>query len=184
MTADPPRDDTRPDPEHPDEAEEALNWDTSIQDASYVEGPKPVVEKPAAAKPARRARAVVEPGGGASTGSATEATEATEADEATEATEPNAPVSSILLVTYGIIAGAFVLYAVGWFTSVRRNTYVDPSVLGAAMTWLGGALAIAAAPLWFAGVFALTRESKPLSRLLWLLLGLVLLAPIPFFLGV
>jgi uncharacterized membrane protein YidH (DUF202 family) len=167
MTADPP-DDDRP----IEETEEALNWDTSIRDASYVEGPKPV----------RRARRVAEPveagTGGASTSSATETSSASETGSA------SAPVSSILLVTYGIVAGAFLLYAIGWFTSVRRNTYVDPSAIGALMAGLGGVLAIAAAPLWFAGVFVLTRESRPITRLLWLLLGLVLLVPIPFFLGV
>ncbi|WP_411698290.1 hypothetical protein [Conyzicola sp.] len=167
---DPPRDRTTGD--ETDGAEEALNWDTSIRDASYVEGPKPVREKAV-----RRTRSAAEPV--ESAGSASEADSATEAGAVTQA-----PTSSILLVTYGIVAGIFLLYTIGWFTTVRSNTYVDPSAFGALMTGLGGLLAIAAAPVWFAAVFVLTRESKPITRLLWLLLGLVLLVPIPFVLGV
>ena len=160
MTADPPRDDA----DDLDEAEDALSWDTSIRDASYVEGPKPV-------KPARPAstKTVAEPAG------------ATETEVAAPA---EAPTSSILLVTYGIIAGIFLLYAIGWFTTVRRSSYVDPSVLGAFMSILGEVLAVAAAPVWFGAVFLLTRHSKPIVRLLWLLLGLLLLIPVPFVLGV
>lgn len=161
MTADPPRDDA----DDVDEAEDALNWDTSSRDASYVEGPKPVKPvKPASTK------TVAEPA---------EAAEPVEAPAAHEA-----PTSSILLVSYGIIAGIFLLYAIGWFTTVRRSSYIDPSVLGAFMSILGEVLAVAAAPVWFGAVFLLTRHSKPIVRLLWLLLGLLLLIPVPFVLGV
>lgn len=163
MTADPPRDDA----DDLDEAEEALSWDTSIRDASYVEGPKPVAR--------------------ASTGAAAEAAEpasVAEPAEAVDPVDPETPTSSILLVTYGIVAGIFLLYAIGWFTTVRRSSYIDPSVLGAFMSILGDVLAVAAAPIWFGGVFLLTRHSKPIVRLLWLLLGLVLLVPVPFVLGV
>lgn len=161
MTADPPRDDA----DDVDEAEDALNWDTSSRDASYVEGPKPVREK----KP-RSAASVAEPASAA---------EPVEAGEAVET-----PTSSILLVSYGIIAGIFLLFAIGWFTTVRRSAYIDPSVLGAFMSVLGEVLAVAAAPVWFGAVFLLTRDSKPIVRLLWLLLGLLLLIPVPFVLGV
>jgi hypothetical protein len=164
MTDQPPRE---PAGDDADEAEEALSWDTGISDASYVEGPKPARVKK---------RAVAEP---------VDAREAEDAREpADETAREEAPTSSILLVTYGIIAGIFVLYAIGWFTTVRRSSYIDPTALGAFMSVLGEILAVAAAPVWFGAVFLLTRYSKPLTRLLWLLLGLVLLVPIPFLLGV
>jgi hypothetical protein len=164
MTDQPPRE---PAGDDADEAEEALSWDTGISDASYVEGPKPArVKKRAVAEPAD-AREPVDASG-----------------PVDETTREEAPTSSILLVTYGIIAGIFVLYAIGWFTTVRRSSYIDPTALGAVMSVLGEILAVAAAPVWFGGVFVLTRNSKPLTRLLWLLLGLVLLVPIPFLLGV
>jgi hypothetical protein len=170
MTDQPPRE---PAGDDADEAEEALSWDTGISDASYVEGPKPArVKKRAVAEPAD----ALEPEDASGPADAREPVD--------ETTREEAPTSSILLVTYGIIAGIFVLYAIGWFTTVRRSSYIDPTALGAVMSVLGEILAVAAAPVWFGGVFVLTRNSKPLTRLLWLLLGLVLLVPIPFLLGV
>jgi len=166
MTVHPPNE---PPPELPDDdAEEALNWDSSSRDASYVEGPAPVRQGEAAPPAAVRAQ-------GASAGGAADASDAPPAV---------VPTSPFLLVTYGIVAGIFLLYAIGWFTSVRRGSYVDPSVLGTFMTGLGQVLAVVAAPVWFGAVFLLTRHSKPISRLLCLLLGLVLLVPIPFVMGV
>ena len=165
MTADPPTDDA-------DDAEEALTWDASSRDASYVEGPAPV-----------RGTAA----GRASTGPATGEGPATGADPADEApatdAEP-APTSSFLLVTYGILGGVYALYAVGWITTVLRNSISFPDLLSEIMYQLGEFLAIASAPVWFAAVFVFTRNSKPLVRLLWLLLGLILLVPVPFVLGV
>ena len=181
MTADPPRDlPPRDDADDAGEVEEALNWDSSIRDASYVEGPKPVREKPVRDKPVRE-KAVRSARPAAELGASTSS--ATDTRSETDATAP-APTSSFLLVTYGIIAGIFLLYAIGWFTTVRRSSYIDPSALGAFMSILGEILAVAAAPVWFGAVFVLTRDSKPLVRLLWLLLGLVLLVPVPFVMGV
>ena len=161
MTADPPRDDA----DEAEEPEEALNWDTSIRDASYVEGPKPV----------KATRSVAEP---------IDARGTPDVAPTSSTTNPATPTSSFLLVTYGIVAGIFLLYTIGWFTTVRRSSYIDPSALGAFMSILGEVLAVASAPVWFGAVFLLTRDAKPLVRLLWLLLGLVLLVPIPFVLGV
>ena len=161
MTVQPPREP----PSDDDDNEEALNWDSSSRDASYVEGPAPVKQAVA---------------GSAGSPAPVDAVEVE--DDTDEA--PAAPTSSFLLVSYGIIAGIFLLYAIGWFTSVRRGSYVDPSVLGTFMTGLGQVLAVVAAPVWFGAVFVLTRHSKPITRLLWLLLGLVLLVPVPFVMGV
>jgi hypothetical protein len=102
------------------------------------------------------------------------------------AAEPatEAPVtSSLLLVTYGIVAGAFALYTVGWFTTVQRASVLMVDPLAQFMYELGEALAVAAPPVWFGVVYVLTRDSRPLVRLLWLLLGLVLLVPVPLVLG-
>lgn len=173
MTVDAPRDDAD---DELDASDEALNWDGE-RDASHVAGPVPVTPRPTSSKSAKSRPGKPDTAGAeaASTGSATDATDATDAP---------APTSSFLLVTYGIIAGAFLLYTIGWFTTVRRSTYIDPSVLGAFMSTLGEVLAVLAAPVWFGSVLLLTRTSKPIVRLLWLLLGLVLLVPIPFVLGV
>ena len=173
MTADPPDDDA-------DDAEEALTWDASSRDASYVEGPAPV-----RGTTAGRASTGSATGAGAAdgTGPATGANSATESPATDVDAEP-APTSSFLLVTYGILGGVYALYAVGWITTVLRNSISFPDLLSEIMYQLGEFLAIASAPVWFAAVFVFTRNSKPLVRLLWLLLGLILLVPVPFVLGV
>ena len=167
MTVDPPRDDADL------ESEEALSWDGE-RDASHVAGPQP-----ARTKPAKQNKA------GASTGSATDGRASTGSatdGSATDGSATDGPTSSFLLVTYGIVAGVYGLYTVGWITTVLRGggTMV---ILGEVMFQFGEFLAIASAPLWFASAFYLTRGSRPVVRLAWLIAGLVLLVPIPFVLG-
>ena len=163
MTVDPPRDDADL------ESEEALSWDGE-RDASHVAGPVPV-----RAKPVRQRKSAK----GASTGSATESSAT---DDAAVEVAP-APTSSFLLVTYGIVAGVYGLYTVGWITTVLRGGGTMSTILGEVMFQFGVFLAIASAPLWFASAFYLTRGSRPIARLAWLIAGLVLLVPIPFVLG-
>ena len=153
MTVDPPRDDADL------ESEEALSWDGE-RDASHVAGPQPARTKPAKQNKAR-----------ASTGSAT------------DGSATDGPTSSFLLVTYGIVAGVYGLYTVGWITTVLRGGGTMSTILGEVMFQFGEFLAIASAPLWFASAFYLTRDSRPVVRLAWLIAGLVLLVPIPFVLG-
>jgi hypothetical protein len=91
--------------------------------------------------------------------------------------------SSALLIVYGIFAGAFVLYLVGWIVAISHITAPVTDIVPLFMYRLGEGLAIAAPALWFAGVFVLTRGGHVRSRILWLLLGLVIVAPWPFVLG-
>ena len=158
MTVDPPRDDADL------ESEEALSWDGE-RDASHVAGPEPTRTKPVRAK-----KSAADPGVPA--GSAAETTDS-----------GPLPTSSFLLVTYGIVAGVYGLYAIGWITTVLRGGGTMSTILGEVMFQFGEFLAIASAPLWFAATFFLTRGRKPIVRLAWLIVGLVLLVPIPFVLG-
>lgn len=89
--------------------------------------------------------------------------------------------SSALLVTYGILGGAYLLYTVGWVISVfndNRVAYAD--LLSEVMYQLGEFLAIASPAIWFVTVLTLTRGRKPILRLLGLLLGLAVVIPWPF----
>lgn len=91
-----------------------------------------------------------------------------------------------LLVTYGILAGAYLLYTVGWAFSVQRyNAAVPTSLepLNAFMFGLGEILALLAPALWFGAALLLSRGRKPIIRLLALLVGLVATLPLPFVLG-
>src|SRR4051812_8924732 len=97
--------------------------------------------------------------------------------------EPVEQLSSALLVTYGIIGGVYLLYTIGWVIAATRTSSGSADILVQIMFQLGQFLAIAGAPLWFVTVFSLTRTRKPAVRLLWLVLGLALFAPLPFILG-
>ena len=101
--------------------------------------------------------------------------------------DAKAQMPAPLLVTYGIIAGAYLLYTVGWVVSVQRynaTIVTSPEPLNAFMFGLGQILAMVAPALWFAASLLLTRGRKPIIRLLVLLAGLVATLPWPFILGV
>jgi hypothetical protein len=99
-----------------------------------------------------------------------------------DAPAEKAAMSSPALIGLGILAGIYLLYTIGWFIGVGRleNSLTDP--LARFMFSLGTWLAIAAPVVWFASSYLLTR-GKPRLRWTWLILGAVLLAPLPFIAG-
>ncbi len=90
---------------------------------------------------------------------------------------------SLLLVVFGILAGVYLLYTVGWVLSAQRSVPAPLAPFDTVMAGLRLGLAMAAAPAWFAATLWSTRDRKPLFRLLWLVLGGILLVPWPFVLG-
>ncbi|MCU1410786.1 MAG: hypothetical protein JWR04_1493 [Rhodoglobus sp.] len=99
--------------------------------------------------------------------------------------KPQMPAA--LLITYGILAGACLIYTIGWVVSVQRynaTVVTSPEPLNAFMFGLGEILAMLAPALWFVASLLLTRGRKPVIRLLALLIGLVIVLPWPFVLGV
>jgi len=163
------RDDRDPsDTSHGDEDEQALRWDGET-DVSHVAGP--------AAVPVAKTPRVRDAAGPASA-------DAPAADApAAETPAPRTEISAFLLVTYGILAGMYGLYVIGWIVAINRTSIVLSDALAQLMFTVGQGLAIGAAPLWFAAVFVLTRKNRAIIRLLWLLLGLLLVAPWPAILG-
>ena len=92
----------------------------------------------------------------------------------------------MLLVTYVILGGMHLIYLAGWVIALQRlNALSVPStdVLTEIMLQLGEALAIVSPVAWFAAAFMLTKGRRPIVRLLWLLAGLVVVAPWPFVLA-
>ena len=88
---------------------------------------------------------------------------------------------SLLLISYGILGGAYLIYTIGWFVSVfndNRKPFDD--FLTELMYQVGEYLAIASPVLWFVTALVLTRGRKPIARLLALLLGAVVVIPWPF----
>ncbi|TFD90769.1 DNA polymerase III subunit gamma/tau [Cryobacterium serini] len=90
--------------------------------------------------------------------------------------------SSVALVGMGILAGMYLLYTIGWFIGVARieKSVTDP--VTEFMFSLGAWLAVAAPLAWFGATYWLTT-SRPRARLIWLLIGVVVLAPLPFIIG-
>jgi hypothetical protein len=100
------------------------------------------------------------------------------------ADEDAAPrTSSLLLIVYGVLAGVYLLYTFGWITSVVRSTLPVYDLLSGIMYQFGQFLAIASPALWLTAAMLLTRDRKPVVRLLWVVIGLVVVAPWPFLLG-
>ena len=137
-----------------------------------VAGPESAVEAHSGATDPS-APVVAEPGSAAPRNAAVRAP--------TPPTEP-AP-SSFSLIAVGVLAGIYLLYTIGWFIGVTRigNPLSDP--VAQFMFSLGSWLAVAAPVIWFAVVYWLTK-ARLRARVVWLLIGVVVLAPLPFIVGV
>ena len=88
------------------------------------------------------------------------------------------PMSSFTLISLGVFGGIYLLFTIGWFIGVNRidNPLGEP--LANFMFTLGIWLAVAAPAAWFVVTLWLTG-GRPRGRILWLLLGVVLFAPLP-----
>ena len=94
-------------------------------------------------------------------------------------------MSAMLLVVLGIVGGLYIFYAWVTLTWVRAySAAIEASVAGSgaigaffqqAMYWLSPLAAIA----WFVAVLVLYRK-KPIKLIVGLVLGLIILVPIPF----
>ena len=104
-------------------------------------------------------------------------TAAIEADAAARGAE-RSPMSSFTLISLGVFGGIYLLFTIGWFIGVSRIDNPLGDALANFMFSLGTWLAVAAPVAWFAVALWLT-PTRPRGRILWLLLGVVLLAPLP-----
>ncbi len=96
---------------------------------------------------------------------------------------------STALVATGVIAGIYLLYAVGWLIGGLRVNRVagllvtpahgTPPPMWTTGNLVGVWLAAAASVIWFAAVLLLTRTARPWVRWAWLAAGVVLLVPWP-----
>ena len=90
-------------------------------------------------------------------------------------------------MVYGAIAAAYLLFTIGWVLTVARAGVSLPNPFFEVMYRVGGWSAVAAPVAWFGLTFWLTRASSgrraTALRILWLGVGLILLAPWPFIVG-
>ncbi|PRY69105.1 hypothetical protein B0I08_103311 [Glaciihabitans tibetensis] len=164
-----------------DPDEDALNWGDD-GDPTYLDSPAP---DRSSARPADRDEADA----AAATSADPAPTDALPHDESATEAATAAPVerqamSSVMLLSLGVLAGVYLLYTAGWFTSAARNIAVPVGALDVVMAQLREYLSVAAPALWFVATLLLTRGRKASLRLLLLVLGAIVLLPLPFALGV
>lgn len=97
---------------------------------------------------------------------------------------PEEPVqmSNTVLVTLGILAGAYLLFTIGWVIGGLRLQGTAEFLVSPVGYTVAFWLAVAAPAVWFLTVFVLTRTSRAWIRVLLLIGGLALLVPWPFIL--
>jgi hypothetical protein len=88
--------------------------------------------------------------------------------------------SSVVLVSFGILGGIYLLFTVAWLITALRNPTQFQDPLGNAMFILGLWMAVAAPALWFGGVLVLVARSHPWRRILWIALGAAAFVPWPY----
>lgn len=161
-----------------DRNDDALNW-AGDDDPTLVPG-APAEELPAgwsvAGSQGGESQAGQQQSGQQQTGE-------TQKTDAAASVLPSAAVTnSFTLVAMGVIAGIYLLYTVGWFIGGQRigNPISDP--VGEFMFSFGAWLAVASPFVWFTVTYWLTAR-RPRARVIWLLVGVVLLAPLPFIFG-
>jgi hypothetical protein len=152
--------------------DDALTW-AGGRDPSHYETPEVKAPKPSKAS---------------KTSNPTKATNTTEpalagADGNADADELRPATSGVVLVSLGILGGIYLLYTIGWIISWQRLAYTDPDLLELGAFRVQQVLAIVAAPLWFGATIFFTRDRRPAFRLLWLVIGALLLVPWSFTFG-
>ena len=87
----------------------------------------------------------------------------------------------VLLIVFGILAGIYLLYAIGWGIHAFTHPTLAAGVFPVIMYQFGEFLSILSPILWAGAVWLLTKKSA--WRLLWLFVGALILAPLPFIAG-
>ena len=113
-------------------------------------------------------------------GGASSVKRSTSSTETDETSELPAGLSSVALIGFGIFAGIYLLFSVAWLITALRNPTQIADALGNAMFQFGLWLSVAAPAIWFGAVLYVGKDSKVSTRLLWLLVGVLVLIPWPY----
>lgn len=114
---------------------------------------------------------------------ASDAPDSSGAESADRDEEPGS-LGNVALVSLGLLGGIYLLYTVGWILGSSRlsaatSFWLEPAAVVPAL-WV----AVAAPALWFGGVLLRSRASATWVRFAWLIVGVFLLVPWPFVIGV
>lgn len=94
--------------------------------------------------------------------------------------DPDAPETSGSLIGFGVFGGLYLLYTVAWLLTASTSYVADVDTVLTVFVEVLRFLSIIAPALWFTVVLWAGRGSRTRSRLLWMLLGAVVLFPWPF----
>ena len=84
-----------------------------------------------------------------------------------------------------IFGGLYAVWSIAWVIGIASApAQTASSLLDAVMYQFGEFLGLIATPLWLGSVWFLTSESARRARTSWLILGLLLLFPVPFVLPI
>ena len=89
-------------------------------------------------------------------------------------------LSSAALIGFGIFGGIYLLYSVAWLITALRNPTQIADALGNAMFQFGLWLSVASPAIWFGAVLYLGKDKKVSTRMLFLLVGALVLIPWPY----
>ena len=102
--------------------------------------------------------------------------------------ESSSEVSAKKVANPGLLAifgGLYAVWSLAWVLGIAQTpTQPASSLLDAIMFQFGEFLAMVASPMWFGVVWWLTTESRIVVRVVWLVVGLVLLVPLSLILPV
>ena len=122
----------------------------------------------------------------AGTGDTADTADTAEADSAHQEPTPRdadatRQAGSAELVILGVLGGIYLLYSLGWliWATTPAPQLADP--VAQFMYGLGRWLAVLAPALWFGTTLWLASERRR-ARLLWLIVGAIVLVPVPFLL--
>ena len=111
-----------------------------------------------------------------------------------DSTEPSGSVDSSSEISakkvanpglLAIFGGLYAVWSLAWVLGIAQTpTQPASSLLDAIMFQFGEFLAMVASPIWFGVVWWLTTESRIVVRVVWLVVGLVLLVPLSLILPV
>jgi hypothetical protein len=92
----------------------------------------------------------------------------------------DAPETSGALVGFGVFGGLYLLYTMAWLLTASTTYVSGVDVVLSGFVQVLRFLSIVAPALWFAVVLWVARGRSTRTRLLWMLLGAVVLFPWPF----
>lgn len=98
-------------------------------------------------------------------------------------------LSNAALVLLGLLGGIYLLYTVVWFSWANAKSYENTLIadgsgsLGSVLQQVVFWIAPLAPVLWFFSVLVLLRHSKLGPKVIWLVVGIALLVPLPMFGG-